>query len=212
MINTASGALDGAVSIPVGRVPSGMAVSPDGSVLYVVNSWDDTVSVIDTTSRTVIDTVQFDVNPGQVGLLPQIAMNAEGTRLVISDVAGGTVATIILGDGQNVPPVASAIVSDVIDSTNGAVTVTVTASDGDNDPLNISTTTPGDGAVDIHANGDGTYTLDPTSRAKKHVIRRSAAATPSTMPSSSSSVTEHVSSSCRSACRSIRRIRITHQW
>ncbi len=37
-------------SIAVGRVPRGFSLSPDGSRLFVTNSWDDTLSVIDTKS------------------------------------------------------------------------------------------------------------------------------------------------------------------
>jgi len=43
--------------IPVGRNPRGIALSPDGSLLYVTNRLDDTVSVIDTATRQVIGTI-----------------------------------------------------------------------------------------------------------------------------------------------------------
>jgi YVTN family beta-propeller protein len=43
--------------IPVGRNPRGIALSPDGRILYVANRLDDTVSVIDTTARTVTGTI-----------------------------------------------------------------------------------------------------------------------------------------------------------
>ncbi len=43
-------------SIPVGAVPRGFSLSPDGSRLYVTNSWDDTLSVIDTARLEVVAT------------------------------------------------------------------------------------------------------------------------------------------------------------
>ncbi|RME37760.1 MAG: hypothetical protein D6788_08775 [Planctomycetota bacterium] len=43
-------------TIPVGANPQALALEPDGSRLYVGNRLDDTVSVIDTASKLVIDT------------------------------------------------------------------------------------------------------------------------------------------------------------
>jgi YVTN family beta-propeller protein len=43
--------------IPVGRAPKGIALSPDGTRLYVANRIDDTISVVDTLARRVIRTI-----------------------------------------------------------------------------------------------------------------------------------------------------------
>ncbi|MGD0201700.1 MAG: hypothetical protein ABSD27_13190 [Bryobacteraceae bacterium] len=43
--------------IPVGRAPKGIALSPDGTRLYVANRTDDTISVVDTLARRVIRTI-----------------------------------------------------------------------------------------------------------------------------------------------------------
>jgi YVTN family beta-propeller protein len=40
----------------VGRVPRGFSLSPDGKRLFVTNSWDDTLSVIDTNTLAVTAT------------------------------------------------------------------------------------------------------------------------------------------------------------
>jgi YVTN family beta-propeller protein len=48
-----------ATRIPVGRNPRGLALSPDGSRLYVANRMDDTISVIATSSNTVNSTVDL---------------------------------------------------------------------------------------------------------------------------------------------------------
>ncbi|MGA2183846.1 MAG: beta-propeller fold lactonase family protein [Bryobacteraceae bacterium] len=43
--------------IPVGRNPRGLALSADGSKLYVATRLDDAVAVIDTATRTVVDSI-----------------------------------------------------------------------------------------------------------------------------------------------------------
>jgi YVTN family beta-propeller protein len=43
--------------IPVGRNPRGLALSPDGSKLYVATRLDDAVAVIDTAARAVVDNI-----------------------------------------------------------------------------------------------------------------------------------------------------------
>jgi len=54
--------------IPVGRAPKGLALSPDGSLLYVANRLDDTVSVIDTATRKVARMIDLG---GPTELTPQ---------------------------------------------------------------------------------------------------------------------------------------------
>ncbi len=44
--------------IDVGPKPFGVAITPDGKWVYVANSGNNTVSVIDTTANNVIDTVK----------------------------------------------------------------------------------------------------------------------------------------------------------
>jgi len=53
-------------SIPVGASPTGVAVTPDGSHVYVTNFGAATVSVIDTTTNTVVATIPVGVNPSGV--------------------------------------------------------------------------------------------------------------------------------------------------
>jgi YVTN family beta-propeller protein len=57
-----------AARIPVGRNPKGLALSPDGARLYVANRLDDTVSVIDTATRTAAHTIELG---GPAELTPQ---------------------------------------------------------------------------------------------------------------------------------------------
>src|SRR5262249_58813341 len=50
-------------SIAVGAQPNRMTLSRDQRTLYVVNGNDDTISVIDTTSQTVVQTISLS-RPG----------------------------------------------------------------------------------------------------------------------------------------------------
>jgi YVTN family beta-propeller protein len=45
--------------IPVGHNPRGVALSPDGKLLYVANRMDDNLSVIDTTTDRVVSTIDL---------------------------------------------------------------------------------------------------------------------------------------------------------
>jgi len=53
-------------AIPVGHVPRGMALSVSGDRLFVTNSWDDTLSVIDTSALAVIATWNVGAEPSGV--------------------------------------------------------------------------------------------------------------------------------------------------
>src|SRR2546422_4850989 len=55
-------------SIPVGKRPRGVAVSPDGRRVYVTNSNSDTLSVIDARSLAVLSTVPAGGAPQGVKL------------------------------------------------------------------------------------------------------------------------------------------------
>jgi YVTN family beta-propeller protein len=67
-------------TIPVGDNPLGVAASPDGTKVYVVNNNDATMSVIDTKSNTVVATIEGLGN----GAL-QVAITPDGTRLYVTN-------------------------------------------------------------------------------------------------------------------------------
>lgn len=71
-------AADGGGDIPVGFRPSGVAVSPDGSRLYVPDS-DGWLSVVDTGTHQVVATVWLGKYPAGVALSP------DGSRLYVPD-------------------------------------------------------------------------------------------------------------------------------
>jgi YVTN family beta-propeller protein len=78
--------------INVGDGPIGLAVTPDRGDVYVVNSNDDTVSIIDTFTDTVIDTVT-------VGSAPWgITVGAEGKYVYVTNSNADTVTVIQTAD------------------------------------------------------------------------------------------------------------------
>ena len=64
-----------------GSYPQGVAVSPDGRKVYVANSYlANSVSVIDTSTNTVIDTIP--VGNGPEGL----AVTADGSKIYVANI------------------------------------------------------------------------------------------------------------------------------
>jgi len=75
-------------TILVGTLPYDLALTPDGSRLYVVNAVSNNVSVIDTASNTVIATVA-------VGNAPQsIAVTPDGTLVYVANAKDSTLSLI----------------------------------------------------------------------------------------------------------------------
>ncbi len=90
MIDTATDRVVG-TPIPVGLDPYGVAVTPDGAKVYVVNLADSTVSMIDTSTDRVVGM------PIPVGSLPHgVAVAPDGTRVYVtnSDIHNSTVSVI----------------------------------------------------------------------------------------------------------------------
>ena len=77
-------------SVAVGWAPEGVAVHPDGGLVYVANSGDRTVSVIETIFNQVIGIISLDQFGGAPGpLVPRgIAVSPDGNRLYVTDGAG----------------------------------------------------------------------------------------------------------------------------
>src|SRR5262249_35014374 len=77
-------------TIPVGRNPSVVAISPDGTVAYVTNDapGENSVSVIDVASNTVIDTIA--VGQGPTG----VAFSPDGTRAYVANHNSSTLSVI----------------------------------------------------------------------------------------------------------------------
>jgi len=73
-------------TVTVGSAPGGVAVTPDGKHVYVVNFGSNNVSVIDTitTPNTVVATVTVGTNPDGVGIIPPPAAPATVPFLAFS--------------------------------------------------------------------------------------------------------------------------------
>ena len=73
--------------IPVGLNPRGLAVAPDSRHAFVVNTADDTMSVIDTANATVIGTSFVGYSPDEVAVAPDgtayVTARGDGTVTVI---------------------------------------------------------------------------------------------------------------------------------
>jgi len=86
----------------VGTFPTGIAVSPDGNRVYVVNSGDDSVSVIDAETGTAALTIAVGHAPYGIALTPNgrnaYVANAVGNSVSVIDTQTQTVtATIAVG-------------------------------------------------------------------------------------------------------------------
>lgn len=165
-------------TIAVGATPQGVAVSPDGATLYVVNQGPDTVSVIDTDTQSVTATISVGVNPILVAVSPDggtvYVTNNGGSSVSVIDAGTNTVtATIPVGVspyGVAVSPDGATVyVANYQDNTvsvidTGTSTVTDTIPVG-NHPLGVAVSP--DGAMAYVANtDDGTVSvIDTTTNA-----------------------------------------------
>jgi len=97
-------------TMAVGRTPTGVAITPDGTRAYVTNQDSATVSVIDTSINTVVASVPVGSGPVGVAVTPDgmhvyVTNFREATVSVIATATDSVVATVSVGSG----PVAVAI-------------------------------------------------------------------------------------------------------
>jgi YVTN family beta-propeller protein len=91
-------------AIPVGSVPSGVAVTPDGKHVYVTNHGSNNVSVIDTATNAVVATVPVGAGPYGIAVTPDgkyayVADNGSNNVDVIATATNTVTATIPVGRG-----------------------------------------------------------------------------------------------------------------
>src|SRR5579864_4322956 len=80
--------------IDVGRAPRGAALASKGDRIYVTNSWDDTVSVIDTQTLQVVQTLPTGAEPTGV------VVDREGRTLYTANRLSNDISVIDLASGQ----------------------------------------------------------------------------------------------------------------
>jgi YVTN family beta-propeller protein len=84
--------------IPVGGGPASIAISPDGEELYVSNSGNSTISVIDIRARAVISTVPVGASPRGVAVSP------DGKQIVVANSGDNSVSIIDRSDRTQTRP------------------------------------------------------------------------------------------------------------
>jgi YVTN family beta-propeller protein len=83
-------ALVATIDVGAGTTPYGIAVTPDGSKVFVSNSTAGSVSVIDTATRAVTNTITTNIGSTPVG----IAINPSGTTAYVGNYTAGTITQI----------------------------------------------------------------------------------------------------------------------
>jgi YVTN family beta-propeller protein len=87
-------------SIPVGPDPVGVAVSPDGGTVCVVNRLGNSVTLLDTATVQLVSTIAVDIEPTGIAISP------DGRRAFVANRGSNTVSVIDLVSGlflQTVP-------------------------------------------------------------------------------------------------------------
>lgn len=69
-------------------ITGGIAITPSGNSVYVVNSGGNTVSVIGTASNTVVDTIPVGLEPTGIAITP------DGTHVYVTNLEDNTVSVI----------------------------------------------------------------------------------------------------------------------
>ncbi|MEV0946119.1 YncE family protein, partial [Rhodococcus sp. NPDC049939] len=148
-------------TVDVGAYPTGVAITPDGTRAYVTNLFDNTVSVIDTTTNTVTDTIDlgrhraYEVAITPDGTRAYVTNHGEYGKVSVIDTATNTVTdTVDVGDS----PYGVAITPDgtrayvanegddsvsVIDTATNAVTTTIDVDAGLFGPKGMAITPDG---------------------------------------------------------------------
>ncbi len=96
--------------IPTGLHPSDLELGAGGGVLYVANANSDSVSVIDTATRTVVGQVIVRPSPGlPFGSAPNaLALSRDGRRLYVAN-GGNNAVAVLAVDKPSAPQVAGFI-------------------------------------------------------------------------------------------------------
>lgn len=153
-------------TITVGNIPIGIAITPNGKRVYVVNTLDNNVSVIDTAINKVIDTISVGNEPLLVEITPNGARayvgNAGDNTISVIDTKSDMVTeTITEGVGDfpfgiaigNTPVGIRAYVANTIDGTVSVIDV-----DSNSPTFNtvIGTITVGNIPIEVAITPDGT--------------------------------------------------------
>lgn len=135
--------------------PFDLAVSADGTALFVARSDDGKLSVYDVASKTELASVI--VNPYQVDGPPMIAVSPDCTQLYSTEFGSSRLHVVAL-IAANANPVAQ---TPILNSptASGAVSGSVTVTDPEGRPLTYTVTGPDKGKVTVTRGEDGAFTF-----------------------------------------------------
>jgi hypothetical protein len=141
--------------LPTGDRPQGVAVSPDGSRIYVAN-YEGSVTVIDARSHATLGTVRVSQNTLSVAATATRIYSVGGGRLDITDAGSLTNVGTVLLPGYAMKVVASRDGSRVFVSSSGYLTILDTAT---NIPsfVALDPNVMGPRGLDVSPNGQRVY-------------------------------------------------------
>ena len=148
-------------TITVGELPSGMARDALTGDLYVANSGDGTVSVIDPEAFLVVDTIDVGGTPRNVAADPDGGMvyvtDFAGDRVIMIDTdTNAVVDTIDVGDGAEGVTVDSlngdVIVTNFLDDSLSVISGATGAAAAPGGGVSVQTVPVGDGPIDVDVN------------------------------------------------------------
>ena len=98
--------------LSVGLHPSGMGLSPDGGRLFVANANSDSVSVVDTVSFRVRETISVRPDPNLPfgSITNAVAVSREGRTLFVANGGNNAIAVVKLCDRSEKPSVVSGFI------------------------------------------------------------------------------------------------------
>jgi YVTN family beta-propeller protein len=145
-----------------GPFPAGLAVSQDGSKLYVANNIDNTMSIVSTATRTVLSSTPVGTNPYTV------VLSKDGKTAYVSNWGGEQTFT---------PPSASAPVGTVTQSSAGSVSVLDALTGAPKGTIQVGThpsalaVDPASGALYVaNTDSDNISVIDTATNAVTHTI------------------------------------------
>ena len=75
-------------TLPVGREPEGVTLSPDGKLVFVTSEDEAMVTVVDVTSASQVKQIKVGLRPRSIAFLP------DGSRAYVTNDNGGWVCVI----------------------------------------------------------------------------------------------------------------------
>ena len=166
-------------TIPVGRSPRSIAISPDGTTAYVTNTGDDTLSVINLANNQVSETIPVGKGPQFVAVTPDGAtvyiVDGKDDAVAVLNAATKQILTVKVGK----EPQALALTPDgkfayvtnyrdnsvsVIDTRTNAITKTIIDNIGKG-PNGIAVTPDGKQVYVVNFDGDSISIVDSATNA-----------------------------------------------